>query len=138
MRAIPVRFLGHGFAALAFGLGCGGDDAEPERDSTCEIGLRIHGQALADAIEMAPPCTDDADCIAMHEGASCPGVIDIDLCALAVHRLVPEYYDPEAVTRAMCEATKGAELGCSVQASCLDVGPPRCVAGECVFESAAR
>lgn len=111
---------------------CGGD-AEPSREDTCQAGLRIHGEALAAAIERAPACVDDSDCISMPEEVSCPGSISISLCDVAVHRLVPEYYDREAVVAAMCEAAEGSDVGCSVNAACREHGEPECVAGECVF-----
>ena len=111
---------------------CAGE-VTPAAESTCQVGLRIHGDALAKAIEKAAACASDADCVVMHESVSCPGTITIDLCDLAVHRLVLDYYDRDAVSQAMCEASANSELGCTISASCKSHAEPVCRSGECVF-----
>jgi hypothetical protein len=125
MRAVHLAVV------VLFGA-CSGDE-QPAKDSTCQLGLRIHREALKAALERAPSCEDDADCVVMREAVACPGSLDINLCDLAVHRQVLDYYDRDAVAQAMCEATEGSELGCSISASCAAHEQPRCQAGECTF-----
>jgi hypothetical protein len=84
----------------------------------------------------APPCEADDDCVVMLEQASCEGRFELELCELAVHREVPDLYDAEAVSAALCEALRDAELGCALQASCESHGEPVCRDGECIFADA--
>lgn len=125
MRVVPIAVF------VLFGA-CSRDE-QPAEDSTCQIGLRIHGEALRAALDRAPSCEDDEDCVVMREAVACPGTLDINLCDLAVHRQVLDYYDRDAVAQAMCEATEGSELGCSISASCAAHEQPLCRAGECTF-----
>jgi len=119
-------------AMLVLSSACGSDSTS-EYESACEIGLRIHGEALKAALDAAPECGADTDCVTMHETIACPGVVNIDLCDLAVHKSVPDLYDREAVAAAMCEATEGEEFGCSINAACRPHGEPECVKGACQF-----
>ncbi len=129
MRPLPLAL------ALLLSACAAADDTERAgQESTCDTGLRIHGDALASARDKAPACRSHDDCVVMKETVGCEGLIKIDLCDLSVHRLVVEYYDSQAVARALCEATESNGLGCTISASCAAHGQPVCRAGECTFD----
>jgi hypothetical protein len=131
-----VRAMRFSLPALALTLlGCGDEPAPEATSDPCQRAYRVHGEALADAIESAPDCSEDADCVVMDDRASCQGLVEVDLCDLSVHSEVLELYDPVDVSRRMCEAARGSRYACSISAACAEHGAPVCHEGRCEFES---
>jgi hypothetical protein len=112
---------------------CATSDSDADLNSACEPALRVHQEALDEALAGAPDCRSDGDCVVMHDSASCEGIVQLQGCDLAVHRRVLELYDPVMVSERMCEAAEDAEFGCTVSASCQPHGASVCRAGACVF-----
>jgi hypothetical protein len=102
-------------------------------ESACDPASRVHDEALAEALDQAPACASDSDCVAMEDSAVCEGLVEIHRCDLAVHQRVLELYDPIDVGERMCEAAGDAVYGCTVSALCVPHGEAVCRAGECVF-----
>jgi hypothetical protein len=102
-------------------------------DDLCGDALRLHGEALADAIASTPPCKRDEDCTVMADRAACEDRVVINLCELPVHHGVVDAYDAQAVAERICALAEDSELGCEISASCAAHGEPVCRDGECVF-----
>lgn len=125
-------------AVVALLFGCTSSHREAhtndaEGDDACANARKVHEDALAEAIGLAPPCERDDDCIVMVERASCEGLLSISLCELSVHRDVPALYDAPAVSDRMCEVMADSPYGCDITAACREHGPPVCRAGVCTF-----
>jgi hypothetical protein len=124
--------LGLGFA-LSLLVGCAGSHTDAPFESACEPASRVHDEALAQALDQAPACESNADCVAMTDSAECEGLVEIHRCDLAVHKRVLELYDPAEVGERMCEAAGDAQYGCTLNTLCVPHGAPLCHAGACVF-----
>lgn len=125
--------LGFGMVLLA---ACGSSQHDVPGESACDPAGRVHKQALDEALDQAPPCESDTDCVAMEDTAECEGLVEIHGCDLAVHRRVLDLYDPVEVGERMCEAAADAVYGCEVSVLCVAHGAAVCRAGECVFAAA--
>jgi hypothetical protein len=123
--------------ALSCGSDGGGGD-EPAQSDVCADAYRVHAEALRAAMESAPPCQRDGDCVVMADQAGCEGLVDIELCDKAVHHGVVDAYDARAVAEQICDLARQAEFGCTISASCQAHGEPVCREGACVFAAPAR
>ena len=109
---------------------CGSAPSEPlGPDEPCFVAASMRADALGELAE-APACATDDDCVVIKTEIVCASVRLGD-CGTVVHRAVESSLDWARVEREICRAVDGTDFGCTMSASCAQLGAPRCDRGAC-------
>jgi len=145
MRFLPVYCL---ILVAVFPGGCQSTDHHSDTPDTsdtteaassdgCAKATQAYQDALNEAIEQAPSCQTDSDCVLFFADIStsnCP-YFSISSCGSVVHREAAAKFESSEVQNRICKAAGSGPNGCSIESICA-VGPttPSCEAGECVAQ----
>jgi hypothetical protein len=111
---------------------CQSTDSDNSNTNVCERGMEAYEQALQEAIDLAPSCETDSDCVISSASVlNCP-FFRMTVCGQSVHRATAARLESSEVESRICDAAGSGPYGCSIDGICAQPGTPACEDGTCV------
>jgi hypothetical protein len=116
-------------------MGCHSESYQTEGANSdgCFRGMAVYEEELQKAIELAPSCESDSDCVLFSANVSNCRFLIISVCETVVHRVTAKTFESSDVKNRICKAAGNGPEACAVSGICAG-GPttPACESGECI------